>query len=181
MVDTNFTEIIGFYGGITSIIGLLLMISIYTRKAFVVMKEKQKEQERRYIEIRDEITQLASKATSHQKRQDIYIYANSQANHYRHFETRIRMTTYLMHILSFIIILPGLAYIKYKDELDFISLEHGLILCKAALVLLMLGLLYVNIRLLKMVRHVSKLNDSYSEGFLNALGEHIKRMINDLK
>ncbi len=174
MSFTNITEMIGFWGGIASIFALFAMFFTYARKKLADIQVKHQEQEQKYIQVKSEISDLTSKATTHLKREEVYMYANSLVNYERHYEIRIRIIASVAHIWSFIIVLYAIGMNTFK----VMAPGYAINLLKSSLVVCLAALVYFNIKLILSVKHIAKLNDSFAEGFIDVIYEHIKKLDN---
>jgi len=174
----NIGEAIGFWGGLASIVALVVMGAGYFRGVLSRIREKQRENEQRYSELEQEITFLTQKATTHQQRQDVYMYANSLLSNGRNLEMRIRITSGVLHIISFSVAAVAFAIIKYKDEFNYIDTESGVIIFKSGLGFLILGLLVANTMLIRVTARLAKFNDSFYKGFITVIDGHIEKRFN---
>ena len=122
---------------------------------------------------------LASKATTYQKIQVAYMYANSMLDYGRQLELRTRLGVICMHILSFIMGLLAWVGVMYRFEPPPGIPSYLIVVGKVALGVCILGLAYLNLRLNSLMKHIAKLNDASAEGLMEVMEEHFKKRVED--
>ncbi|MDI3324743.1 hypothetical protein QKW35_10180 [Pontibacterium granulatum] len=95
-------DTLGLLGSIASLIALVVMAFQLIRGWRNKIIDKQEEHKRLCENLKEEVNFLASKATNHQRRMEIYMFANSTISYARHQELAYRIVNVFLHVISFI-------------------------------------------------------------------------------
>jgi len=174
----NISKAISFWGGIASLLALIVMCIEYSRRLYKKIQSDQGTNEKIYSEIELSIKSLSEKATSHQKRQEIFMYSSSLLDRGRNIEIRLRINAAIMHIISFITFAFACISIRYKSDYIFITSEMAITFVKLIIIALMLVLLFINVSVKRKIGNMSKLNDSFFNGYIDVIHEHIENKFN---
>jgi hypothetical protein len=173
----NFTEVISFWGGIASIIAIVIMLIEIIRKVLARIKANQSEQEKRYESMREGISYLTQNATTYQEKQEVFIYVSSMLDHGRHGEIRISMIAILMNILSGILLV--ILVISFFKSLPS-DMEKYNLLIRSSILSAGIALTYYNFKIYIIIKKIRTINDSFASGFLNVIEEKMKKTLKDI-
>ena len=177
-------ELIEFWGSIASLIALALVVLGYVRKKVVDVKVKKKEMEQKYVEVKSKITKLMNQATTYQKRQDLYVYINSVIHYGRHNEIRWILITAALGIVLFILLIvaSGLS-IHVFNAFETLSeaKKHWIIFWGCYNALVFVFMVYYFSKLIILVKEMGKLNQSYTDSFIDGYYEHIQKSFEEIE
>lgn len=169
---------INVWAGIVTLLMFAFAFVGYTTKSYQKIKLKVKEQEKSYAKVSEEIKNFASKGTSLQKRQDIFIYVNSSLSQGRHSELRLRYYANFYLTVSYIGLLFAGAQLcilsVFVKQIEKNIYNYSLIILLIIIILFSAYSLYRFVRVSLHMEHLSKLNDAYS----NAFTSEIRTLVN---
>ncbi|MEW8073831.1 MAG: hypothetical protein AB2826_25785 [Candidatus Thiodiazotropha sp.] len=176
----NIYETISFWGGIASIVALLVIVIQFLRKAHQMLIEKKEEQDRISESIRREISEIAKKGTTIQRRQEIYAFVDSILSRSRHFELRFKID-YIFGFCALILTLCGSIFFVVK--MDFQGyIEIPAFVKQILTPIIPIFFIVTIIFLLHAYRSIyiyTKKIDAFAKGFILVLSQHIMKTYGD--
>lgn len=177
MPSTNIIEFVSFWGGIASLIALVVLAIQFLRKVNKQLKIKADEQGKLADSLRDEISELAQKGTTAQRKHEVYTFINSIINRNRHFEASYRIHVVFGVALFSLLFSAGTFLVVKMDFRGYFELpgffkEYIIPLVPLFFLVMISSMAW----LYSSISKYSKRTDAIEDGLLRALKNNIDKM-----
>lgn len=156
------------WGSIASLLAIFFVIIGFLVRQINRYREYKNRQKEQFNEIENQINSLVNLATTATKRQDLFMFANETLGNGRHQELRMRARTAPLYLITFIVSCASfLTVIIFNPELWLTSI----------IIASTIGALIAVVVLNAIINQVGRGNDHFSNGYLEAVSDHIDRTI----
>ena len=161
-------SLINPWAGLASLLGLVFAVVGFSMRMFKRYKAEKIKQQEKYDDIKRSINSLSGGATTISKRQDVYMYASETLGNSRHKEIQMRVKLVPIYIISFIVFCFSLGILLILK----LSILFVVVLVIGNILILQSCISFINIQ-----SQFSKLNESFYDGYMESVHDHIEKTI----